>query len=357
MRLLGNAGRVGLDLGMKQEVIDLRSDTVTTPTAGMLQAMMEAEVGDDVFGEDPTVRALEERAAARFGMEAGLFCPSGTMTNQIAIKVLTQPGQEVICAANAHIYLYEGGGIAFNSSCSVRLLPGDRGRITAADVAASINPDDIHFPPTALVALENTMNKGGGSIYSLQDIAAIHQVCASHQLPLHLDGARVFNALVATGEDPLRYGQYFTTISVCLSKGLGAPVGSVLLGSRAHIKQARRIRKAMGGGMRQAGFLAAAGLYALEHQVERLKEDHARARQVGEVLGSLPWVKQVEPVDTNIVLFELAGPTTQQVLAALAEQGVRAVAFGPKSIRMVTHLHIDDTKLERLLQVLKQLKV
>lgn len=340
---------------MKQEVIDLRSDTVTTPTPAMLQAMMEARVGDDVLGEDPTVKALEDATAQRFGMEEGLFCPSGTMTNQIAIKVLTQPGQEVICAANAHIYLYEGGGIAFNSSCSVRLLPGDRGRLSPAEVAANINPDDIHFPITGLVALENTMNKGGGSIYKLEQIAAIHQVSAQQEIPLHLDGARVFNALVETGEDAREYGRYFDTISVCLSKGLGAPVGSVLLGSREHIKKARRIRKAMGGGMRQAGYLAAAGLYALEHHVERLQEDHARARQIGETLKSLAWVEQVEPVDTNIVLFELRGCTTAQVLAALAERGVKAVAFGPKSIRMVTHLQFGDRKLEGLDEILKRL--
>ena len=341
---------------MKQEVIDLRSDTVTTPTPAMLQAMMEARVGDDVLGEDPTVKALEDATAQRFGMEEGLFCPSGTMTNQIAIKVLTQPGQEVICAANAHIYLYEGGGIAFNSSCSVRLLPGDRGRLSPAEVAVNINPDDIHFPITGLVALENTMNKGGGSIYKLEQISAIHQVSAQQEIPLHLDGARVFNALVETGEDAREYGRYFDTISVCLSKGLGAPVGSVLLGSREHIKKARRIRKAMGGGMRQAGYLAAAGLYALEHHVDRLKEDHARAREIGKILNNLSWVQQVESVDTNIVLFELRGCTTAQVLAALADQGVKAVAFGPKSIRMVTHLQFSDQKLEGLVEILKRMK-
>ena len=342
---------------MKQEIVDLRSDTVTVPTPDMLQAMMEAAVGDDVLGEDPTLQALEAATALRFGMESGLFCPSGTMTNQIAIKLLTRQGEEVICAANAHIYLYEGGGIAFNSGCSVRLLPGDRGRLSAADVLANINPvDDIHFPVTGLVALENTMNKGGGSIYTLEQIAAIHQVCAQHQLPLHLDGARVFNALVETGEDAREYGRYFDTISVCLSKGLGAPVGSVLLGSKAYIKQARRIRKVMGGGMRQAGYLAAAGLYALEHNVERLREDHARARQIGELLQGLAWVKEVAPVDTNIVLFTLVGCTTIQVLGALAEKGVRAVAFGPDSIRMVTHLQFTDAKLTRLLEVLQQLK-
>lgn len=323
----------------------------------MLQAIMAAEVGDDVLGEDPTVRALEEATAQRFGMEAGLFCPSGTMTNQIAIKVLTQPGQEVICAANAHIYLYEGGGIAFNSGCSVRLLPGDRGRLDPAEVAANINPDDIHFPITGLVALENTMNKGGGSIYTLDQIAALHKVSAAKGIPLHLDGARVFNALVETGEDPREYGRYFSTISVCLSKGLGAPVGSVLLGSREHIRKALRIRKAMGGGMRQAGYLAAAGLYALEHHVVRLKEDHDRARLIGQTLEELPWVEQVAAVDTNIVLFEVKGCTVAEVLERLQSEGVKAVAFGPKSIRMVTHLQFTDYDLERLLEILEEINL
>ncbi|EMR04079.1 L-allo-threonine aldolase [Cesiribacter andamanensis AMV16] len=323
----------------------------------MLEAMMSAQVGDDVYGEDPTVRALEHETARRFGMETGLFCPSGTMTNQIAIKGHTQPGQEVICAATAHIYLYEGGGIALNSGCQPRLLKGDRGRLSPAEVEATIyKGDDVHYAPTALVSLENTMNKGGGSVYPLEQIAAIHAVCERHQIPLHLDGARVFNALVATGEDPREYGRYFSTISVCLSKGLGAPVGSVLLGSEAFIKKARRIRKAFGGGMRQAGYLAAAGLYALEHHVERLQEDHTRARQIGEVLRRLPWVREVQPVDTNIVLADLQGCSPQQVLEALAAQGVKGVAFGPESIRLVTHLQFDDAQLERLITLVKELR-
>jgi threonine aldolase len=342
---------------MNTDVIDLRSDTVTKPTPRMLEAMMRAEVGDDVYGEDPTVRALEEESARRFGMEAGLFCPSGTMTNQIAIKVHTQPGQEVICAATAHIYLYEGGGIALNSGCQVRLIPGDRGRLSPQQVAANINTDDVHYAPTALVALENTMNKGGGSIYTLEQIAAIHAVCQANKLPLHLDGARVFNALVATGEDAREYGRYFSSISICLSKGLGAPVGSVLLGSREFIKTSRRIRKAFGGGMRQAGYLAAAGLYALEHHVDRLQEDHARAALIGDVLRELPWVKGVAPVDTNIVLADLEGYTPAHVLERLAGQGVKAVAFGPESIRLVTHLQFDDRQLERLMAILKRLRM
>ncbi|WP_017732396.1 threonine aldolase family protein [Nafulsella turpanensis] len=342
---------------MKNEkIIDLRSDTVTKPGFGMLQAMTGAEVGDDVLGEDPTVQALEQKTAELFGMEAGLFCPSGTMTNQIAIKIHTQPGTEVICDQKAHIYNYEGGGIAFNSGASVRLLQGPRGIITPEMVEQNINnPDDIHFPTTALVALENTVNKGGGSYYTLAQIEAISQVCRQHQLPLHLDGARVFNALVETGEDSREYGRYFDTISICLSKGLGIPVGSVLLGSKEHIKKGRRIRKVLGGGMRQAGYLAAAGVYALEHHVERLKEDNARARKIGEVLQQLPYVAAVEPVDTNIVLFSLKGVSTKEFLERLAAEQIKAIAFGPDSIRMVTHLDFSEEMLQRLLKVLNEI--
>lgn len=340
----------------KETIIDLRSDTVTKPTFGMLQAMMGAEVGDDVLGEDPTVSALEQKAAEMFGMEAGLFCPSGTMTNQIAIKLHTQPGTEVICDQRSHIYNYEGGGIAFNSGASVRLLNGPRGILSPEMVAQHINPDDIHFPPTALVSLENTVNKGGGSIYTLEQIAAIGKLCKEQGLPLHLDGARVFNALVETGEDARDYGNYFDTVSICLSKGLGVPVGSVLVGSEALMRKGRRIRKVFGGGMRQAGYLAAAGLYALENHVERLKDDHARARGIGAVLQEMPYVEAVEPVDTNIVLFSLKGMETADFLQRLAEKNIKAIAFGPGSIRMVTHLDFTDEMLEDLLNVLKSLK-
>lgn len=335
------------------EIIDLRSDTVTKPTAEMHRAMFEAEVGDDVLGEDPTVKALEEYAAQMFGKEAGLFCPSGTMTNQLAIKLHTQAGQEVICDQKAHIYLYEGGGIAFNSSCSVRLLAGERGCFTAEQLKAAINPDDVHFPPTGLVALENSMNKGGGSIYPLQEIRKIRQVCDEHGLPMHLDGARLCNALVATGQSPEEHGRLFDTISLCLSKGLGAPVGSVLLGSEAHIKKARRFRKVMGGGMRQAGYLAAAGLYALQHHIDRLAEDNKKAQRIGQFMEGLSFVKEVLPVETNIVLFELK-PDIQPIrfLSWLEGQGVKAVGFGGQYIRLVTHLQFTEPMLERLKEVL-----
>ena len=335
--------------------IDLRSDTVTKPTPAMHAAMMAAEVGDDVLGEDPTVSALEQKTAALFGLEAGLFCPSGTMTNQIAIRVQTQPQQEVICHQQAHIYLYEGGGIAYNSLASVRLLGGERGLLSAEAVAQAINPDDDHYPETALVALENTMNKGGGACYSTEQIAAIHTVCQQHGLPLHLDGARVFNALVATREDPIAFGRYFSSISVCLSKGLGAPVGSVLLGSKELIRRARRVRKALGGGMRQAGYLAAAGIYALDHHVERLAEDHRRAAVLAEALATQDYVQEVLPVETNIVIFTLREQSPAQFIETLKQRGVLVIPFGKQQVRMVTHLGVTDAQVDRVLEVLQSL--
>lgn len=344
---------------MSLPTVDLRSDTVTRPTPAMLEAMFQAQVGDDVYGEDPTVRALEERAAARFGLEAGLFCPSGTMTNQIAIKAHTEPLAEVICEQTAHVYLWEVGGIAFHSGASVALLPGDRGRLTATQVEAAIRPlDNVHYPDTRLICLENTHNRGGGSCYALDEIAAIANVARRHNLALHLDGARIFNALVATGQSAADYGQYFDSISVCLSKGLGAPVGSVLLGSKAFIHKCRRIRKAMGGGMRQAGFLAAAGLYALEHHVARLTDDHRRARQLGDALAAQPYVEFVLPPDTNLVIFKLKPEVGAEVfLQHLEQQGIRASSFGPQMIRFVTHLDVDDAMVHRVTAALASVPI
>ncbi|WP_277487689.1 threonine aldolase family protein [Catalinimonas alkaloidigena] len=336
-------------------MIDLRSDTVTKPTPAMLEAMMKAEVGDDVFGEDPTVKALEVKTAEIFGMEAGIFCPSGTMTNQIAIKILTLPQQEVICDKRAHIYNYEGGGIAFNSLCSVKLVDGPRGILSIDDIEAAINSDDIHYPQTALVALENTVNKGGGAYYTLGQIKSIHQLCKQHGLPLHLDGARVFNALTASHDTPADYGKYFDTISVCLSKGLGAPVGSVLVGSHDLIKKAKRVRKVFGGGMRQAGYLAAAGIYALDHHVKRLAEDHIRAKVLAEELQNKSFVKEVFPVDTNIIIFSLQHMDTKRFLNALKEHDILAIPFGKDEIRMVTHLAFDDDSLEKVVDALKKM--
>ncbi len=330
-------------------VIDLRSDTVTRPTPAMLAAMFAAPVGDDVYEEDPTVRRLEAAAAARFGLEAGLFCPSGTMTNQIAIKAHTEPLSEVICEQTAHVYLWEVGGIAFHSGASVALLAGDRGRVTAAQVEAAIRPENVHYPTTRLVCLENTHNRGGGSCYRLDELAAISEVAKRHGLARHLDGARIFNALVATGQRSEDYGPLFDSISVCLSKGLGAPVGSVLLGSAAFIQKCKRIRKVMGGGWRQAGYLAAAGLFALEHHVARLADDHRRAARLAEVLRQQPYVAEVLRPETNLVIFRLhERQPAAAFLAALERLGIRASSFGPQWIRFVTHLDVDDAMLARI---------
>lgn len=337
-------------------IADLRSDTVTRPTAGMLDVMMNAKVGDDVFEEDETVNALERKTADIFGMEAGIFCPSGTMTNQIAIKCFTNPLEEVICDETAHVYRYEGGGIAFNSSASVRLLYGDRGRLNPALIEPHINPDNIHYPKSSLVVLENTVNRGGGSIYTASQIAPIYQMCKLKGLFLHLDGARVFNALVETKDDPKEYGEMFDGISVCLSKGLGAPVGSVLLGSNEVIQKAKRIRKVLGGGWRQAGFLAAAGIYALDNNVTRLLEDHKRAGSLGDTVRELSYVKSVMPIDTNIVIFELDSQyKPEEFVEKLNHSGVKCNTFGKQMIRFVTHLDFDDSMLDHTVQALKKI--
>lgn len=312
----------------------------------MKEAMFSAPVGDDVFGEDPTVNALEEKAAKLFGMEAALYCPSGTMTNQIAIRLHTRIQTEVICHKYSHVYLYEGGGIMSNSLSSVKLLEGNLGKMTADQVKAAINPDDVHAPETTLVSLENTMNKGGGSIYTLDEVKPIKEVCKANGLKLHLDGARLFNALAESGESPANWGAQFDTISICLSKGLGCPVGSLLLGSKADIKRARKVRKVWGGGMRQAGFLAAAGIYALDHHTQRLTEDHARARALGEMLLKLSFVSEVFPVATNIVIARLDRVSPEDFMKKLADQNVKAVKFGPDLVRFVTHLDFGDDQLE-----------
>ncbi len=338
-------------------MIDLRSDTITVPDEGMREAMFTACVGDDVFGEDPTVNELEVKLARMFGMEAGLYVSSGTMSNQIAIKVHTRPGDDVICDFLAHIYQYEGGGIAFNSGCSVSLIRSETGQFTAEDVEANIYPDDVHKPVSRLVAIENSCNKGGGTVWNLAEIKRIRNVCDRHGLKLHLDGARLFNALVATGEKPEAFGEVFDTISICLSKGLGAPVGSVLLGTRDDIKQARRIRKVLGGGMRQAGIIAAAGIYALDHNVAKLKDDHRRAKSIEETLTALPYIDYVIPVETNIVIFRLSDDVdAQNFLDFLAKNDIRAMSLSPQMIRFVTHLNFTDVMLETTLRVLNNFK-
>ncbi|MGZ3872914.1 MAG: threonine aldolase family protein [Mucilaginibacter sp.] len=335
-------------------IVDLRSDTVTKPTPAMLEAMMNAKVGDDVFGEDETINELEEKVAAIFGMEAGIFCPSGTMTNQIAIKCFTQPLDELIADQTAHVYRYEGGGIAFNSAVSTRLLNGYRGIVTAEMIAPEINEENIHYPHSSLVVLENTVNKGGGSCYTLEQIKPIAELCKNKGLKLHLDGARIFNALAHTGDKALDYGKYFDGISVCLSKGLGAPVGSVLLADKETIKYARRIRKVFGGGMRQAGFLAAAGIYALDHHVERLKIDHAHAQVLADELVNCKWVSNVLPQETNIILFDTVEPASS-VLQKLAENGIKALLTDKHRIRFVLHLDVHPEQAEYVVKVLKSL--
>lgn len=339
-------------------MINLLSDTVTKPTPGMLKALWAAEVGDDVFREDPTVNALEAKCATLFGHEAALFCPSGTMANQIALKVHTRPLDEVICDETSHIYQYEVGGYAFHSGIGIQLLPGKNGVLEAHQVAAAIRPNQDWLPKSTLVVLENTCNKGGGSVYPLENIQAIRKVCLERGLALHMDGARIFNALAVSGDAPAVIGRELDSISVCLSKGLGAPVGSVLIGSQKFIAEARRVRKAMGGGMRQAGYLAAAGMYALDHHVVRLAEDHAHARLLASTLETLDYVSGIRPVQTNIVIFDLVDTVTPaQLLAYLEENGVKASAFGPKTIRFVTHLDVDRAMIETVMGVLGRFRV
>ncbi len=335
-------------------MIDLRSDTVTKPTKGMLDAMFSARVGDDVFGDDPTVKELEEKISKVFGMESAIYCPSGTMTNQIAINVHTNPGDEIICDKLSHVYNYEGGGIARNSGVSTRLLNGDRGRYSASDVINNINPDDEHFPITTLVSVENTCNKGGGSIWKIENIKEIATTCKEHQLKLHLDGARLFNALTETKENPTAYGKIFDSISICLSKGLGAPIGSLLIGNADFIKKARRVRKVFGGGMRQLGYLAAAGIYALENNIFRLKEDHRRAKIIENTLESSPFVKSIYPVETNLIVFEIDDNIkVNNFLQKLVDKDIFAIKTGHQSIRMVTHLGIDDKMIEKTVSTIR----
>lgn len=335
-------------------LVDLRSDTVTKPSKEMLDAMFRAEVGDDVFGEDSTVTELEIKSAQLFSKEAALFCPSGTMTNQIAIKAHTQSPGELICDQLSHVYLYEAGGIAFHAGLNVNLTQSDRGLLKAEDIITRINPlNDVHKALTQLVVLENTCNKGGGACYDLEELAKIRSLCIDNNLKLHLDGARIFNAIIAKKYSAEDIGNNFDSISICLSKGLGAPVGSLLLGDRDFIAKARRLRKLFGGGMRQAGYLAAAGIFALENNVERLSDDHKRARILAEALSKMSFTDYVYPVETNIVIIKLiAHINTNEFLSNLSEIGIKAVPFGPNLIRFVTHLDIDDSKLNYAIEQL-----
>ncbi|MGJ8658584.1 threonine aldolase family protein [Cellulophaga fucicola] len=338
--------------------INLISDTVTKPTPEMLNAMFTSEVGDDVFKHDPTVNELEAKVAAMFGMEAALFFPSGTMANQTAIKLHTQPGEQLICDKYAHIFNYEGGGVSFNSGVSCRLVDGDRGMMTAEQVEEVINPPDFyHSPLTTLVCIENTTNKGGGACWNFKELEKIKAVCEKHGLKYHLDGARLWNALVAKGESPKQYGALFNTISVCLSKGLGCPVGSVLVGSKKDIDRAIRVRKIFGGGMRQAGYLAGAAIYALDNHIDRLKEDHRKAKEIGEVLDGLNFVKSIEPIETNIIIFAIDEQliTQEQFLAKLKENNVEIIGMGQGKLRIVTHLDYTDNMHNKFISILKSL--
>ncbi|WP_338733734.1 threonine aldolase family protein [Mangrovimonas cancribranchiae] len=335
-------------------MIDLRSDTVTKPTKGMLDAMMSANVGDDVYKEDPTVNALEAKIATMFGKSSALFFPTGTMANQAAIKLHTNPGEQVICDKYAHIYNYEGGGMSFNSGVSAKLLDGHRGMFTAKQVEDAINPPDFyHSPLTRLVELENTTNKGGGACWDLNTIFEIKAVCNEHNLGFHLDGARLWNALVAKQEDAKTYGEMFDTISVCLSKGLGCPIGSVLVGDDNFMQHAIRIRKVLGGGMRQVGYLAAAGIYALDYQLDRLAEDHKKAKEIGEVLQTLSIVKTIEPIETNIVIFQVEPSEYDKFVSKLKAKNILISDMGSGKLRMVTHLNYTDTMHGKLLSELK----
>ncbi|MFS4455726.1 threonine aldolase family protein [Maribacter sp. 2304DJ31-5] len=338
--------------------INLISDTVTKPSPGMLEAMLRAEVGDDVFKEDPTVNALEAKTAKMFGKEAALFFPSGTMANQTAIKLHTRPGEQLICDAYAHIFNYEGGGVSFNSGASCRLVDGDRGMFVAQQVEAAINPPDFyHSPLTSLVCIENTTNKGGGSCWDFEELERIKTICSEHNLGYHLDGARLWNALVAKNETPEQYGGLFDTISVCLSKGLGCPVGSLLVGSEEEIQKAIRIRKIFGGGMRQAGYLAAAGIYALDNHVDRLVEDHKRAKEIGGGLDALGFVKKVEPVETNIVIFEIDENymSSADFVLRLSERDIHIIGMGQGKLRMVTHMDYTDGMHNFFMETMKRL--
>jgi threonine aldolase len=338
-------------------IIDLRSDTVTRPTIGMKKAMMEAPLGDDVFGEDPTVNAFEKRVAQLFGHEAALFCASGTMANQIAVKAHTQPMDEIILDKTAHIYYYETAGFAFHSGVSVKLVEGERGIMTAEQVLANIQPDFDWLPKTNLVSIENTTNKGGGACYSLAQIQAIKKVCTEHHLPLHMDGARVFNAMTHLGYTAEAIGSLVDSASVCFSKGLGSPAGSLLIGKKDFIRKARRIRKVMGGGMRQVGMLAAACNYALDHHVKRLIEDHEHVVKLANVLKTLPWVSSVKEPQTNILIFSLdpQQKTVVEVLEYLKNKGILAVQFGPNDIRFVTHLDINSAMIDEVVKVLREI--
>jgi threonine aldolase len=339
------------------DVVDLRSDTLTTPTPQMRAAMAAAEVGDDVWEEDPTVRRLEARAAERFGKEAGLFVASGTMGNQVAVLTHTRPGQEVIADSDAHIMSFEVAGIARLALCQTRGIATERGLPDPAHVRAAIRPKNIHIPVTGLICLENTHNRHSGVAFTPDEIGAVAAVGREHGIPVHLDGARIFNAAVALGRDPREYGAVVDTVQFCISKGLAAPVGSLIVGTRAFIREARRTRKLLGGGMRQVGVLAAAGLVALDTMVDRLAEDHAHARRLAEGLAALPGVRiDLSRVQTNIAIFHVDRPgAVAELTEGCAARKVKIHAIGPSSIRCVTHKDVDAEDIERAIAAFREI--
>ncbi|WP_264521586.1 threonine aldolase family protein [Flavobacterium sp. N1994] len=337
--------------------INLISDTVTKPSAEMLQAMFNAKVGDDVFKQDPTVNAFEKMVAELFGKEAALFFPTGTMANQTAIKLNTNPGDQIICDKWSHIHLYESGGASSNSGVNFNLLDGSRGMITAEQVKEGINdPEFYHTPMSKMVGIENTTNKGGGACYEIEELQKIKQVCVDHNLKYHLDGARLWNAMIAKKQHPKQFGELFDTISVCFSKGLGAPIGSVLLADGETMHRALRIRKIFGGNMRQSGYLAAAGIYALQNNINRLEEDHRRAKELGKQLSQCSWVSVVEPVETNIVVFS-AQPHIQDqlVIEKLKQKGIAISLLAKGKLRMVTHLDYKQVMHEYVLEAIDKM--
>ena len=338
-------------------IVDLRSDTVTVPTKGMLEFMMDSNVGDDVYGEDPTVNQLQNKVASIFGKDVGMFFPSGTMANQTAIKLHTNPGEQVICDKYSHIYNYEGGGASFNSGVSFSLIDGERGMFNAKQAADSINPKDFyHSPLSSLIAVENTTNKGGGACWNINELKQIKKIAKLNNLGMHLDGARIWNALIASGDNPLEIGKIFDTISVCLSKGLGCPIGSVLIGDKNIMNNALRIRKILGGGMRQAGYLANAGLYALDNNIERLSEDHKKAKEIGEVLMKSKFVKSVEKIETNIVIFELKKDISEfSFIKKLNKLNIKLISMGSNKLRLVTHLNYTNNHHEYFISSIKSL--
>lgn len=340
-------------------IVNLISDTVTKPSKEMLHAMINAEVGDDVFKEDPSVNKLEEMIAKMFNKTSALFFPSGTMTNQVAIKINTEPGDELICDHYSHVYNYEGGGASFNSGVSCKLIEGDRGRIFSKQIQKNINkPDFYHSPKTSLVCLENTTNKGGGAIYDFNEIKKIRNLCDKHNIGLHLDGARLWNALVETNETAKDYGNIFDTISLCFSKGLGCPVGSILVGSVEKINKALRIRKVLGGGMRQSGYLASAAIFAIENQIDDLKNDHIKAKEIESVLKNLNFIKNVEPVSTNIIIFSLIDEVDETYfINKMKENNILIISLGEDKLRIVTHRDYTDFQHDYFLSTIQKIKI